>query len=250
MNHYEAELLINRFGDKAMKWIENEARCGNAVAKNEMHLVLAIRGDSFHQVMLARSFFEKGDKGKALEWYIKAVNQGELFAIPELLEKYEVELLINRFGDKVIEWIEKGANDFNLKAQHGLAKYYYKKKNIQKALEWYTKAAKRGYYGSDYEYRVLALIQFAKEDGNVKSQYELGQLMERKHDELAALYWYYKGASQNDTKCQQCFNRLYGSNYFGGNDISGNDNKGYTKYILIFFVAVIVLLCISKFLWK
>ena len=244
IEHYELEFLINKMGDEAIEWTNKLAIDGNGSAKYKLNYMLAKSGDSTAQRNLARCYYSgngtKEDTEKAFEWYKKAAEQGNVDAVSDLVSYYELEFLIENMSDKAFEKIRVIAADGEAKAQHVLAYYYYTKNHVREALKWYSRAADQNYYGSKF-YNTGNLIDDAN-NGNSNAQYCLGKIYEDDNI-LAALYWYHKGASQHDTRCQRRFHELYGSNAF-----DGIENKDFLKYILFFFVAIIVWLCFSKYL--
>ena len=82
------------------------------------------------------------------------------------------------------------------------------------------------YYGAEVPQNFLKateyLIQSANQ-GHVEAQYRLGAMYEtgagvEKNIETA-LYWYHKGASLHDSRCQNCYNRLSHPEHFKGSSI-------------------------------
>jgi TPR repeat protein len=67
-----------------------------------------------------------------------------------------------------IEWYTKAANQGNAQAQYSLGFIYYyedEAKNLQKAVNWYQKAADNDYYGAKEEVKKLKKKgYYAKED--------------------------------------------------------------------------------------
>ncbi|KAF9087184.1 hypothetical protein BGX23_008311 [Mortierella sp. AD031] len=129
------------------------------------------------------------DYAKAMEWFLKASNQGHASA------HFGIGFLYN-YGHGVVqdysnatEWYLKAAEQGYAAAQVNIGKLYENGQGVTQdysaAMEWYLKAAKRGY----------PLAQ-----SNVGAFYErgLGVLLDYK----VALEWYLKAASQGDASAQ------------------------------------------------
>lgn len=140
--------------------------------------------DVKEQIKIGKYFYDKNrsqDYEKALEWYLKAAEQGDEDS------EYMVRVLYSKLEDynNLLKWCKKGIeqNQTNAKYTMGLIflKGYGVEKNILKAKEWYEKAA---------------------EDNDSFSQYRLGRLYfdenEIENDYKKAAYWIEKAAENKD----------------------------------------------------
>ena len=147
--------------------------------------------DVKEQIKIGKYFYDKNrsqDYEKALEWYLKAAEQGDEDS------EYMVRVLYSKLEDynNLLKWCKKGIeqNQTNAKYTMGLIflKGYGVEKNILKAKEWYEKAA---------------------EDNDSFSQYRLGRLYfdenEIENDYKQAAYWIEKAA---ENKYQPAINFL------------------------------------------
>ena len=163
----EFELLNSIFGNRKT---ENNQELKKAVEDNDLK----------KQISIGKYFFDKQrtqDYKKALEWYMKAAEQGDENA------QYKVRQIYFKIQDydNLLKWCKKGIeqNQTNAKYTMGLIflKGYGVEKNILKAKEWYEKAA---------------------EDNDVSTQYQLGRLYfdknELQNDYKKAFYWTEKAA--------------------------------------------------------
>jgi TPR repeat protein len=118
---------------KATKWIEKCAKLGSADAQFNI-------GVSYY-------FGIEIDKdiNNGLEWLIKSAEQDHLKAI-EQLYRINIELYNNK---EAIKWLIKGTQLGCPKLQYDLAKLHQQglifNKDIDKAIEHYTKSAEQGY---------------------------------------------------------------------------------------------------------
>lgn len=163
----EFELLNSIFGNRKT---ENNQELKKAVEDNDLK----------KQISIGKYFFDKQrtqDYKKALEWYMKAAEQGDENA------QYKVRQIYFKIQDydNLLKWCKKGIeqNQTNAKYTMGLIflKGYGVEKNILKAKEWYEKAA---------------------EDNDAFTQYQLGRLYfdknELQNDYKKAFYWTEKAA--------------------------------------------------------
>lgn len=88
------------------------------------------------------------DCAKAVEWYEKAANQGNLGAMRTLGHIYYVGDGVEQDYVKAMEWYEKGAEMGDIASMEGIGSMYQNGLGVEtdcaKALEWYEKAAEMG----------------------------------------------------------------------------------------------------------
>ena len=122
------------------------------------------------------------DGTKAVEWYTKAADLGDLNAMFCLGRMYEYGVSVEQDGTKAVEWYTKAADLGHSEAMYCLGYEYYIGFGVEqdgtKAVEWYTKAADLGHSGAMY---------------NLGNMYEKGDGVEQDHDK--ALEWYVKSLS-------------------------------------------------------
>ena len=132
------------------------------------------------QIAIGKYFFNKKksqDYKKALEWVLKAAEQGNESA------QYMVRQIYFKLQDydNLLKWCKKGIEQNQTDAKYTMGLIFFKgygvEKNILKAKEWYEKAA---------------------EDNDAFSQYQLGLLYYEKNeienDYKKAVYWIEKAA--------------------------------------------------------
>ena len=97
--------------------------------------------------------YEKGwgveeDAKKAVEWYLKAANQGDGPACTALGNFYRSGIGVTASADKAFEWYKKGAavNDDQALLNVGNCYYYGMgtEKDYTEAVKWYGKSAEQG----------------------------------------------------------------------------------------------------------
>ena len=194
--------------------------------------------------------FVEADQDKAIEWYIKAIESGNMEAGTKLrnLEKKVIEKLVkNGDIDTIIKlaeyyeeikdyltaffYYEKAAEQGNATAQFNLGYFYDEglgvEQDYKKAKEWYEKAA---------------------EQGNATAQFNLGYLYENglgvEQDYKKAKEWYEKAIEQGNATAQEHLGFLY---LFGlGTEVNyeiaeklfrrsfNNGNKSIKYYVDIF----------------
>ena len=154
---------------------------GNRKTENNQELKKAVEdNDLKEQISIGKYFFDKQrtqDYKKALEWYMKAAEQGDESA-QNMVRQIYFKL---QDYDNLLKWCKKGIEQNQTDAKYTmgliLLKGYGVEKNILKAKEWYEKAA---------------------EDNDASTQYQLGRLYfdknELQKDYKKAFYWTEKAA--------------------------------------------------------
>ena len=108
---------------------------------------LAEQDDADAQYRLGFKYYMgKGDGQdyfKALEWYLKAANQGNVKAQNNLGELYNKGKGVEQDSAKAFEWYLKAAEQGDAKGQFNAGALYHKGEGIEqsdsKAIEWYLK---------------------------------------------------------------------------------------------------------------
>ena len=203
------------------------------------YIQAAEKGDVEAQFMVG-AYYALGlgvtvDGLKALEWVMKAAEQGHieaknlLFTIYEnysnLADQGDIEAIYNlgscyavgmgveKDKKQAFEWYKKAAVKGHAEAQYCLGQYYRKgtcvEKDIDIAVEWYRKSA-------DY--------------GNVKAQFNLGSCyaegMGVEKDKKQAFEWYKKAAEQGYAIAQYTL----GNYYYAGKGVEKNQQKAVNWY--------------------
>ena len=165
---------------------------GPPVTGENQHLKKAVEdNDVKEQIKIGKYFYDKNrsqDYEKALEWYLKAAEQGDEDS------EYMVRLLYSKLEDynNLLKWCKKGIEQNQVDAKFTMGWLFFNgygvEKNILKAKEWYEKAA---------------------EDNDSFSQYRLGRLYfdenEIENDYKQVVYWIEKAA---ENKYQPAINFL------------------------------------------
>lgn len=105
----------------------------------------AYLGDEKAQIIMAQAYAmgiaREQDPAKAIEWYMKAAEQGNETAINNLGAVYLSGNIVPKDLKKAIFWFEKGAQMDNPKFDYLLAVCYEEDGQYEKAVEHYSKAA-------------------------------------------------------------------------------------------------------------
>lgn len=207
----------------------------SAVAMMIIGLLVWYNIDSFNAVMyngeaqttIGRTYYEKRDYAKAMEWFMKAANNGNSYAQNNIGVLYQNGWGVKQDYVKAMEWYEKAANNGNSDAQNTIGYMYYNglgvKQDYAKAMEWYEKAAAQGHNGAYNNIGVLYENVFgvkqdyvkamecylkAADNGLARAQYHIGYLYANglgvEKDYAKAIEWFTKAAEQgdNDAKTQ------------------------------------------------
>ncbi len=124
---------------------------------------------------------KSGDIEGALEWYLKAAEQGHPIAQQNLGEMYFFGQGVNRDVDIALEWYLKAAEQGDEIAQFKAGRTYYDRMNFEKSFEWFLKAAEQGH---------------SKSQEMVASQYFTAMGVEENKD--AGMKWLKKAAEQGN----------------------------------------------------
>ena len=162
------------------------------------------------------------DYAKAVEWFLKAANQGYAYAQYSLGHMYKQGKGVAKDYAKAVEWYRKAAKQGNAHAQYDLGNMYREgegvAKDYAKAVEWYSKAAKQGYadahhslgdmyysgrgVAKDYA-KAVEWYRKAAKQGNAHAQYHMGWMYYSgrgvAENRSIACDWWRKSAAQNDS---------------------------------------------------
>ena len=221
---------------EAIKWYTEAYKQGNKEAFNEIEY-LAKQGDSEAQFRLGYYYnFDKKNRQEGFKWYINSAKQGNEKAIKDLKYFYEyadalktlkdlakqgketaIEILGNftERGDKdafsTLKLLAEQGNDtaqYYLGEAYDFTGIYYEdgiKKDLQKAIKWYTKSAEQGNVKAQVK---LGLIyEFGKKVVKKELlQHGIGGEVHKNKQE--AIKWYKKADKQGDLAAYQGLRRL------------------------------------------
>jgi len=175
----------------------------------------AQNGDAEAQHQLAEIYYDQEDYGNAVQWYIKAAEQGHAVAQKDLGFMYDTSKGVEYSVEKAMFWYEKAARQGNAKAQRNLAMKYYNGNNVpqdyEKAVYWFEKATeyKEKQKDSDtYFYLGVCYKDGSGCTANVLKAIEMWQIASDMDDDaamyqLGSLYCYGNdeaGVEQDQTK--------------------------------------------------
>ena len=185
-------------------------------------------------------FYEKKEYTQAVEWWIKAAEQGYSKAQYNLGRCHENGYGVPKSYKKAVKWYTKAAEQGHTDAQCELGGCYHMgrgvRKSFKKAVEWYTKAAEQGdasallCIGHCYEEGGFGIQQSDKkavecftkaaEQGNVYAQFFLGLhykygISGVKKSYKKAVEWFTKAAEQGYALAQSDLGDCYEEGGFG-----------------------------------
>ncbi|MGN1150831.1 MAG: tetratricopeptide repeat protein [Lachnospiraceae bacterium] len=176
-------------------------------------------------------FYENGvgvepDYGKAMEWYEKAADLGNLYAMRRIGNMYYNGNGVEQDYAKAMEWYEKVADLGDTNAMADIGNMYYNGNGVEqdyaRAMEWYEKAADLGNstatmnvaymyqegQGAEQDYaKAMEWYEKAAELGqpiamnNIGYLYYSGQGVEQ--DYAKALEWYEKAAELGNEEAKE-----------------------------------------------
>ena len=193
------EFIIGNTGSNCAHFI-NLKSCAKKEIENLKDLATAGFVEAQHQLATYYHYgvIEKnGDK--ALQWWSKAAEQAYAPAQYQLAVMYYYGKGTKQDWDKALQWFSKAAEQAYALAQHGLARMYYygegTEKNGDKAFQWFSKAAEQAYAPAQYD---LAMMYF------------YGKGTEKNGDK--AFQWFSKAAKQAYAPAQYGLAMMY---YYG-----------------------------------
>ncbi len=115
----------------------------------------------FEAYLKGRKADQEGDYSKAMEWYLKAVDQGNAEAEICIGFYYDKGLGVVQDQKEAKRWYQKAADKGLAVAQNNMGVIYRDgivvSKDYQEAMEWFQKAAEQEYAWAEYNIGYLFL---------------------------------------------------------------------------------------------
>ncbi|KAF9901530.1 hypothetical protein EC991_006041 [Linnemannia zychae] len=196
------------------------------------------------------------DYQAALDWYIKAANQGHVEAQNFVGHMHRNGLGVSQDYDTAMKWYRKAAHQGFASAQYNVG-YLYEKglgvpQDYHQAMEWYQKAASQGnasaYINIGYLYihglgvsqdysQAIVWYRLAAEQGSAIAQHNLAYLYEHGRgapkDLTTAIEWYTKSAGGGDADSKEALRRIMEQQKLQSNRRNG-ETQSVTKKSGIF----------------
>jgi uncharacterized protein len=195
----QAQLSLMFFlGEGLSKNIDEAQRLAKFALSNLE--TLAASGDPRAQVSIG-SMYRDGrgvpmDESKAIEWYLKAAEQGSSSAQINIGLMHFNGLGVARDMQQVEVWVRKAAEQGHAIAQAALGTLYASREGIyeddKKAVAWFRRSAEQG---------------FVKGQAGLGSMYLSGRGIAM--DDQQALIWFRKAAAQRDDYAQHSLGFMY-----------------------------------------
>jgi hypothetical protein len=137
-NHARAQFIVGQMysigrgvtanEQESIKWLQKSATQGFAQAQNE----------------LGNRLYDKKDFKESLIWYRKAAEQNNANAQYNVGYQYQQGEGVEANSNEAMQWYLKAANQGSLAGQEGLADLYVSQKNYAEAVKWTMKLAEAG----------------------------------------------------------------------------------------------------------
>ena len=177
------------------------------------------------------------DYAKALEWYTKVAEAGNIYAMNNIGEFYQNGFGVEQDYAKAMEWYTRAAEAGNMYAMHSIGGMYQNgfgvERDYAKAMEWYTRAAEAGNmyamhsiggmyqngFGVERDYaKAMEWYTKAAEAGNIYAMHSIGWMYENgcgvERDYAKAMEWYTKAAEAGNMYAMHNIGGMY-QNGFG-----------------------------------
>ena len=163
-----------------------------------------------------KSFNDQKDYTNAMEWYLKAANQGHAQAQVMIGWYYKNGYAVEANTDKALDWYLKAAKQGYAQAQYLAGAVYNDRKDYTNAAKWYQKAADQDHASAqinlgalynngqgvaqDFK-KAVEWYQKSAYQGNVYAQNNLGWMYEKgrgvPQDFVKAAEWYERAANKD-----------------------------------------------------
>ena len=188
--------------------------------------------DAETMVQIAESYMKKGDERGALEWYLKAAEEGHVWSQYKIAQVYDAGMLVNEDDQKAFQWYLRASEGGHIEAQYNLA-YKYDvgngtAENNSEAVRWYSIAADSGHVTAqanlaqmydvgegveEDDEKALKLYLKAAQQGHAIAQLNLGIKYDNGdgvfEDNQEAIHWYQKAADQGFAMAQANLGVMY-----------------------------------------
>lgn len=202
---------------------------------------VAAQGDADAMFMLAE-YYEMRNSFLSEKWYADAADafskkaeQGDAKAQFMMGKFYNNGKGVKQSNTEALKWYRKAADQDYTDAQYNIGAMYYNgdysfPKNDVEAYLWFSKAAAHGDKGAIEMLKRERMVDVGKtysgaENGDAKSQYELGVKYYRMKDYKEAVKWFQMAADKGNA---EAMNKL-GECYHNGYGVEKKDEEG-TKW--------------------
>ncbi len=207
--YWYAKMILNGLGiekspEKSLVWFEKAANQGYFDAQNVLG-IMYMQGEGVKQ-----------DYETAFKWNTKAANGGNPEAMYNLGQQYEKGAGVAKDDKISVYWYEKSAKHYHAFAEFEMGYAYAEgigglPKDINLAIDWYTKAANQGGVPAQHN---LAYIYFEQAD-QLSGEDRQAKLLE-------GLKWLQKAADQDDHRSLYELSDFY----FRGVGVAKNEEYG------------------------
>ena len=186
--------------DEAVKWYKESAKNGN----NDSIEALKELGIDYkkepttpeEQFQFANDCYKEKKYEEAIKWCKKSAEQGHTKAQHTLAKMYYKGQGVKQDYEESFKWFGKSIENGTAKDQYDLGMRYYKgeqvKQNYKEAIKWFEKSAKQGHIEAQY---------------NLGTIYYNGNIVEQNYEE--AIKWFIKSAEQGNSKAQYNLGAMY-----------------------------------------
>ena len=186
--------------DEAVKWYKESAKNGN----NDSIEALKELGIDYkkepttpeEQFQFANDCYKEKKYEEAIKWCKKSAEQGHTKAQHTLAKMYYKGQGVKQDYEESFKWFGKSIENGTAKDQYDLGMRYYKgnqvKQDYEEALKWFEKSAKQGHIEAQY---------------NLGTIYYNGNIVEQNYEE--AIKWFIKSAEQGNSKAQYNLGAMY-----------------------------------------
>ena len=195
---FDSLVELAKTGDEtALVELVELAKSGNEQVLQSLEELAKNRSDI--QFDIGEIYYAKDDFDKACDWYKKAAQQNNKEALDKLVK------LAQNGNEKALQSLEAVAQNRS-DIQFEIGEIYSGKKDIDKACDWYEKAARQ--YNKEALQRLEDMAQYYSYCGGSNIQFALGEVYCARNAIEKACDWYKKAAQQNNEKALQKLKKL------------------------------------------
>ena len=168
-----------------------------------------------------QTFYKAENYDDATRWYLKAAEQGHMWAQYKLGYIYNYGKGVSKDNGEAIKWYRKAAEQGHAGAQYNLGYILYTDtytisngllQNYKEAFIWFSKAAKQGHAGAQKRLGDMYYYGYSVIENNQK-----------------AIRWYRKSAKQGYLEAQASLGRMY----YYGQGVTKNYQTAYMWHLLV-----------------